>query len=32
MKMYDFGHATFTWGKTNIHVQDALLKINIAEP
>ncbi len=32
MKLYDFGHATFVWGKSTVHVQDALSRINAAEP
>jgi hypothetical protein len=32
MKIYDFGHATFIWGKTLQHVYDAVAVINKAEP
>jgi hypothetical protein len=32
MKLYDFGHATFVWGKSTIHIQDALTRINAVEP
>ena len=32
MKTYNFGHATFIWGKTLEHVYDALNYINQAEP
>lgn len=31
-KIYDYGHATFVWGKTLIHVDDALAVINKIDP
>lgn len=31
MKIYDFGHATFIWGKTTEHLDDAISVINKAE-
>ena len=31
MKIYDFGHATFIWGKTTEHLDDAIAVINKAE-
>ena len=31
MKIYEFGHATFIWGKTTEHLDDAIAVINKAE-
>lgn len=31
MKIYEFGHATFIWGKTLAHVNDAIAVINNSE-
>jgi hypothetical protein len=31
-KLYDFGHATFVWGKSLAHLNDALAVIEKAEP
>lgn len=31
MKIYDFGHATFLWGKTLVHVDDTISIINDVE-
>ena len=32
MKIYDFGHATFIWGKSTVHIEDTLARINAIEP
>ena len=31
-KLYDYGHATFVWGKSLAHLYDALAFIDAAEP
>jgi hypothetical protein len=31
MKIYDFGHATFVWGKTTEHLDDAIAVIDKSE-
>ncbi len=32
MKIYDFGHATFIWGKTTEHLEDSIAVINSSQP
>jgi hypothetical protein len=32
MKIYEFGHATFIWGKSLVHLQDVLAVIKAVDP